>query len=70
MKTIVLDPGHGTDDRGFYGDGEERTEGVNNFLTCVEIKKYLEERYVVDIKMTRQFQSTHPRGVRRNGLAG
>ena len=60
MKLIVLDPGHGTDDRGFYGDGEERTEGVNNFLTCVEIKKYLEERYVVDIKMTRQKVTDNP----------
>ena len=61
MKTIVLDPGHGPDDdRGFYGEGTERTEGVNNFLTCLEIKKYLEERYVVDIKMTRQKVTDNP----------
>lgn len=61
MKKLVLDPGHGAnDDRGFYGDGAERTEGVNNFLTCVEIKKYLEERYVVDIKMTRQTVNDNP----------
>ena len=63
MKLIVLDPGHGGDadsKRGFYGTGEDRNEGINNFKTCVAIKKYIEERYLADVKMTRSSVEDYP----------
>lgn len=45
MKTVLLDAGHEKEDRGFYGAGYERKEGVNNFLTVELIEKYLVENY-------------------------
>ena len=73
MKLIVLDPGHGGDadsKRGFYGTGEDRNEGVNNFKTCVAIKKYIEERYLADIKMTRNSMDENPWPGRGNMFTG
>lgn len=69
---IMLDPGHGGDpvsDRGFYGSGYEQNEGVNNFLTCKLIKAYLEARYIVEVRMTRDNVTDYPTIAQRGVMA-
>ena len=69
---IILDPGHGGDpisDRGFYGSGYEQNEGVNNFLTCKLIKAYLEARYIVQVRMTRDKVTDYPTIAERGVMA-
>ncbi len=69
---IILDPGHGgnlASDRGFAGDGYEYNEGVNNFLTCVLIKSFLESRYKVEVLMTRTKVTDYPTITQRGVMA-
>lgn len=69
---VTIDPGHGGNSaskRGFYGQGYENNEGVNNFLTAVLIKEYLESKYVVEVVLTRNKVEDYPTLTERGKVA-
>lgn len=63
MKKCLFIPGHGglpVSDRGFYGSGYEENEGVNNYLTMVLMKQFLESRYIVEVVISRTKVTDYP----------